>query len=164
MTSSESNALDPWFEQELVCPQDKSELTRTDDQLTCHQGHSYPIIYGVPVMLFIDEAATMPKAFASTLAGKLERTSASLLENLDQPVASPGGRRVVDPFVQHNITGICGKHFYRNLTYQLDGYPIPEKLDVPRAAEPEQEVLDIGCNWGRWSVAVAAPRGSDTRQ
>lgn len=41
---------------------------------------------------------------------------------------------------------------YKGLAGKLRRYPIPE-LRLPEA--PGQYLLDLGCNWGRWSVAAA---------
>lgn len=57
----------------------------------------------------------------------------------------------VDPFVQENIAATNG-NMYKGLSGKLSRYPIPE-LRLPEATG--QYLLDLGCNWGRWSVAAA---------
>ncbi|MEO7793282.1 MAG: class I SAM-dependent methyltransferase, partial [Thermoanaerobaculia bacterium] len=60
-------------------------------------------------------------------------------------------RRPVDPVVQMSVGKTCGR-LYDPLIGRLERYPIPE-LRLPRAQGAL--LLDIGCNWGRWSVAAA---------
>lgn len=55
MDGTEEQVLDPWFEQELVCPRDKSDLRNQGTELVCSNAHRYPIVQGVPVMLFVDD-------------------------------------------------------------------------------------------------------------
>jgi uncharacterized protein YbaR (Trm112 family) len=36
----------------LICPRDKSALNEaTSEKLICAQGHSYPVVAGIPVVL-----------------------------------------------------------------------------------------------------------------
>ena len=58
----------------------------------------------------------------------------------------------VDPFVQRVVQGTCG-NLYRRLVGRLPSYPIPNLPLLPRGAG--RQFLDIGCNWGRWSIAAA---------
>lgn len=57
----------------------------------------------------------------------------------------------IDPFVQSEIVRSCG-NLYRHLEGRLTRYPIPE-LPLPRGEG--SRLLDLGCNWGRWSIAAA---------
>jgi SAM-dependent methyltransferase len=47
---------------------------------------------------------------------------------------------------------------YRHLIGQLDRYPIPE---LPLPAGGGRRLIDVGCSWGRWSLA-AQKRGYET--
>ena len=57
----------------------------------------------------------------------------------------------VDPFVQERVSATCG-YLYRPLQHRLTRYPIPD-LRLPLGNG--SRLLDIGCNWGRWSIAAA---------
>ena len=57
----------------------------------------------------------------------------------------------IDPFVQERIPATNG-FLYQSLRFRLPRYPIPE-LRLPGGRG--KRLLDIGCNWGRWSIAAA---------
>lgn len=57
----------------------------------------------------------------------------------------------VDPVVSF-IIGATNGNLYNHLIGKLDEYPIPT-LRLP--AVKSSSLLDIGCNWGRWSIAAA---------
>ena len=62
-----------------------------------------------------------------------------------------GMREEVDPFVQERIP-YTNDFLYRPSQFRLTRYPIPElRLDPGDG----KRLLDIGCNWGRWSIAAA---------
>jgi 2-polyprenyl-3-methyl-5-hydroxy-6-metoxy-1,4-benzoquinol methylase len=57
----------------------------------------------------------------------------------------------IDPLVQR-IVGATNGNLYRYAIGKLRDYPIPElRLPVGRG----ERLLDVGCNWGRWSIAAA---------
>ena len=57
--------LDPWFLANLACPIDRARLTESGGELVCANGHHYPVVDGVPVMLRPDVPSTMVLADAS---------------------------------------------------------------------------------------------------
>jgi ubiquinone/menaquinone biosynthesis C-methylase UbiE len=57
----------------------------------------------------------------------------------------------VDAFVQGEIVHTCG-NLYFPLINNLSRYPIPE-FRLPQGAG--ERLLDVGCNWGRWTIAAA---------
>lgn len=61
------------------------------------------------------------------------------------------GRERVDPFVQAEVPYTSGQMYFA-IQNKLTRYPIPEIRLPPSAGE---HLLDIGCNWGRWSIAAA---------
>lgn len=63
---------------------------------------------------------------------------------------------VIDPVVQYMLRATCGI-LYGPLIGRLKSYPIPE-LRLPEGQG--RRLLDVGCNWGRWSLA-AARKGYD---
>lgn len=57
----------------------------------------------------------------------------------------------IDPFVQEAI-GATGGYLYEGLIGNLVEYPIPT-LRLPPG--DGRTFIDIGCSWGRWSIAAA---------
>jgi len=65
-------------------------------------------------------------------------------------LAQSGGS-AIDPVVQYLVGATCGRA-YRGAMGRLTEYPIPE-IPLPRSSGAL--LVDIGCSWGRWSVAAA---------
>jgi ubiquinone/menaquinone biosynthesis C-methylase UbiE len=57
----------------------------------------------------------------------------------------------VDEFVQSEVPYTSGQMYFA-VQNRLTRYPIPE-IRLP--ASDGDQLLDIGCNWGRWSIAAA---------
>ena len=128
--------------QELACPRDRAPLEPSGDTLRCEHGHEYPYVDGIPVMVVDDELApTQPGYWAS--AEQIERVRAA------EPPPVEG--ELVDPYVAELILGTHG-NLYKHLSAGMSRYPIP---DFPLQRGSGELLLDIGCNWGRWTVAAA---------
>jgi SAM-dependent methyltransferase len=114
---------------ELVCPRDHSALARNGDALACADGHRYPIVDDVPLLL----------------ADELEPTHRSCRQTLEDPVL-----RDMEPFIKWVVAATCG-NLYKHLIGTLPRYPIPE---IPLPPGDGKEFLEVGCNWGRWCVSA----------
>jgi SAM-dependent methyltransferase len=123
---------------DLVCPRDRSALRDG----ACEQGHEYPVVDGIPVLLLDEDEPT--------------HAACGRVEELPPPVEDG-----IDPFVQEVIGATCGR-LYEHLVADLAEYPIPE-LRLPPGAR--RTFLEVGSNWGRWCVAAArrgyVPTGID---
>lgn len=130
----------------ICCPRDFSNLESRGSELVCRQeGHSYPVIDGIPVLLTQDREPTNWNTPASIeLAVKIRSGQASL------PYSEWNGNGV-HPHVQHIIAS-TGGNLYKHAINRVKRYPIPE-LRLPSG--DGHVLLDIGCNWGRWSIAAA---------
>jgi SAM-dependent methyltransferase/uncharacterized protein YbaR (Trm112 family) len=127
---------------ELACPRDRSRLEARGEALVCEQGHDYPYVDGIPVLVVDDELEpTQPGYWAN--AEQIERVRAAE----PPPVEGDG----VDPYVADLILGTHG-NLYKHLSAGVSRYPIP---DFPLERGNGELLLDIGCNWGRWSIAAA---------
>jgi SAM-dependent methyltransferase/uncharacterized protein YbaR (Trm112 family) len=136
-------AVEVW--QELACPRDRTRLEPRGETLVCEQGHEFPYVDGIPVMVVDDELApTQPGYWAS--AEQVEQVRAAE----PPPVAGDA----VDPYVADLILGTHG-NLYKHLSAGMSRYPIP---DFPLQRGRGELLLDIGCNWGRWTIA-ASQRG-----
>jgi SAM-dependent methyltransferase/uncharacterized protein YbaR (Trm112 family) len=133
-------AVEIW--QELSCPRDHRALEPRGDSLVCEHGHEYPFVDGIPVMVVDDELQpTQPGYWAS--AEQIERVRS----NVPPPVEG----EQVDPYVAELILGTHG-NLYKHLSGGMTRYPIP---DFPLRPGNGELLLDIGCNWGRWTIAAA---------
>lgn len=153
--------IDRWFVDNLVCPIDKQPLRLDGDALVCGRNHRYPIVDGVPVMLVPDVEQTMDTATASLDRARsrlIDRRAPDLyLESLGiseaekqgvLELAQRGG--TIDPVVAHLIAATNGL-MYRHLIGTLDRYPLPE---LPLPPGEGRSLLDVGCSWGRWTLAA----------
>lgn len=143
MNPDQGTNFDPWFERELVCPRDKSDLRRDGYHLYCPRNHRYPIVEGVPIMLLDNVAQTAPDVVRRSLAAA----------GSDLPLETDAQGGPVDSYVQQAIVGTNG-NLYGRVAGKLPRYPIPE-IRLPPAREDARDLLDLGCNWGRWSIAAA---------
>lgn len=137
--------LHPWLEANLVCPRaDRSALSVASGQLICGEGHTYPIVDDVPIMLLDDAEQThevATRTFRSIEAGSVSNSSTV-------QTRPPGA---IHPLVQDLVQDTCGI-LYRPLIGKLTEYPIPAfRLPNGHGAT----LLDAGCHWGRWSIAAA---------
>lgn len=140
--------MDEWLKEHLVCPREHNSLELENNQLLCPAGDKYPVIDGIPIML-LEEVATMHGDCWKTF----EQVTSS--HNLPQFAGEVTDEKpTLDPYVQRMVAGTCGL-MYKSLIGKLDRYPIP-KLPLPPATG--QNLLDIGCGWGRWCIS-AAERG-----
>lgn len=159
--------IDPWFTANLACPVDHEPVSEAGDALACANGHRYPVVDGVPVMLRTDVPSTIVLAEASmrraegkgidARAPDLHLESLGISEDEKQGVLelarTPGA---IDPVVAYLVAATNGL-MYKHLIGRLAGYPIPE-LTLPDGRG--KRLIDVGCSWGRWSIA-AQRRGYD---
>ena len=130
----------------LACPVDKQHLAAGSGELSCPNGHRYPLVGGVPVLLRHDVADSHPYFDESRQAARAGGGAGEPAHSAE--VWTDG---VVDPFVQQEIVRTNGI-LYRNALGTLRRYPIPE---IPLPEGSNARLLDVGCNWGRWSLAAS---------
>lgn len=136
--------LASWVRERLVCPRDQSALSFTENRISCERGHVYPMVEGVPVLLVDDVAQTHGEATKALEVAWSENAA----ERVGITQMHEGG---INPHVQQLVASTCGL-LYRPVMGKLQRYPIPE-LRLP--AGENRTFLDIGCSWGRWSIAAA---------
>ena len=135
-------ALDIWLASLLSCPIDGSDLRVLDDDLECEQCHTFPVVDGVPVLLREDVPPTHPA---------IQKTLSEVRENRVDSLRLPQSADGIDPVVQIVVSATCGR-LYAPLVNTLERYPIPRSR-LP--AGDGKTLLDIGCNWGRWTFSAA---------
>jgi ubiquinone/menaquinone biosynthesis C-methylase UbiE len=124
-----------WFWPRLVCPIHRTKLEYSEKTLRCDGGHVFPVVDGIPVLMVPDGEPMYPP-FAEVPAG---------------PSVQASDPSAIDPFVQQNLVRTNGK-LYRALRGKLKRYPIPE---LPLPAGNGRTLLDVGSNWGRWTIAAS---------
>ena len=131
------NVIDPRLLDILRCPTSGLPLRIEGDDLISTDGsRHYPVVAGIPCL--------MPDSAEPTHAGY----RALVDENRKQRHACVTEEDVVS-FIQAMIVSTCGNLFRgTNLT---GVYPIP---DFPNVFGTDN-ILEVGCNWGRWSIAGA---------
>lgn len=132
----------------LVCPRDRLPLKGDKDALACAAGHIYPIYGGIPVFNLGEVGQTHPSAARALQAREI-------LADLARDDGTTPPLHELHPFVRSVLIGTCGP-LYAPIAQSIDHYPIPE---LPALAGGDgASFLEVGCNWGRWSIA-AAQRG-----
>jgi SAM-dependent methyltransferase/uncharacterized protein YbaR (Trm112 family) len=153
--------MDEWLRKNLICPRDHRPLQHGPNVLVCKSGHQYNIVDGIPIMLLAEVPHTLWVGNASLETPVTAQSQAAprfFLETLGIPVnervclsKEESSSSVVDPVVRYMIQATSG-NLYKPLLRTLPSYPVPE-LRLPEGKE--ELFLDIGCNWGRWSIAAA---------
>ena len=154
--------MDTWLRDRLVCPRDHGGLAERDDALICMHGHRYPVVDGVPVMLIDDVPQTFAAARASLeratqgtadgRAANLYLESVEISEDEKRGVIELASQHpAIDPVVSYLVAATNGL-MYRHLRGRLSTYPIPD-IDLPEGGG--RALLDVGCSWGRWTIAAA---------
>lgn len=125
----------------LACPLDHTNLQAQDGGLTCERGHAFAVEQGIPVLTDAARREAVP--------GNME------------PCRNPSQERSIDSFVTDWLVNTNGNLYWR-ARGKLQRYPIPQWPLLPNGG---LLVVDIGCSWGRWSIAAAragsSPVGMD---
>ena len=137
--------IDPWFEENLVCPIDKSKLTINNNNFVCstHQ-HKYEIYNNIPIML-VNEYIKSKNDFTIRSLKILKEK-----KYIDEYYNSNLKSDAIDGHVQ-NVVAATNSNFYKPAIGKLKKYPIPI---FPIINNQKNLLLDIGCGWGRWSFSA----------
>src|SRR5262245_7238020 len=135
--------MDSWLENNLVCPRDRQPLRVSAHEASCTNGHGYPIVQGIPVMLLDDVRQTQWVAEKSLEESRTStpETGAEANLHLETLGVSPEQREEIrrellqpgpiDPVVRYIVAHTCGK-LYDECVGRLHAYPIPE-LRLPES-------------------------------
>jgi len=115
----------------LACPLDQTPLENKGEYLRCRNGHQFALEGGIPVFSEHPRRELVPHN----------------MKACDRKRALPQ----IDPFVDDWIVNTNG-NLYWNVRGKLPRYPIPK---WPWVAGQGKTLLDIGCGWGRWTMASA---------
>jgi SAM-dependent methyltransferase/uncharacterized protein YbaR (Trm112 family) len=150
--------IDPCLLESLVCPRDHTPLRPDGHSLVCGEGHDYPTVNGVPVLLLDDVPQTMALVRTSLQQARSGEGAPYFVETVGLTAQERQGILTlaedcppVDPVVSYLI-GATNGYSYADLIGKLQEYPIPHlRLEEGKG----KRLLDIGCNWGRWCIAAA---------
>ena len=119
----------------LACPLDRSGLLLRGGTLVCEQGHSFAVEGGIPIFTDAVRRELVPK-------------------NMEAAPQANGQGGSIDAFVNDWLVNTNG-NLYKGARGRLTRYPIPEWPLAVASADEQPIAVDIGCSWGRWSVAAA---------
>lgn len=124
----------------LRCPNTGQRLQSDGDKLVTHDGNvTYPVISGIPLLFSHSASLTH-----SGLSGLMDE-NARIVSDPRNVFGSS-----TESFVTNMLVPTCGNLFHGSSV--VDDFPIAcFPIDFPKGL-----VLDIGCNWGRWSIGGAA--------
>ncbi len=128
----------------IVCPRDKQSLRSEGDSLVCPNQHRYRVVEGIPILLVSEAQQTHIEGDRALLVAEGDLSHAPLLKFNLAPDE-------IDPFVRDTI-GATNGGLYGHLVGKLAAYPIPDLRIPPSDGDT---FLEIGCSWGRWSIAAA---------
>ena len=159
--SYRQNQPDRGLYEKLICPKHRSRLSVVEGSLYCQENCGFPIIEGIPVLLLEDFPQTLGVAVDSLREAKLnnhedpffiETLGISCAEKFLLRERVRNGNFSIDPVVALLVGATNGIAYKGNIN-NIDSMPIPNiRLEN---SMPGQILLDIGCNWGRWSIAAA---------
>jgi ubiquinone/menaquinone biosynthesis C-methylase UbiE len=115
----------------LACPADQTNLRVHNSGLICDRGHQFAVENGIPVLAQAVRREPVP-------------------HNMEpSPQQQPDSS--IDAFVSDWLVNTNG-NLYRKARGSLRRYPIPR---WPLSRGTGQLLADVGCGWGRWSIAAA---------
>jgi 2-polyprenyl-3-methyl-5-hydroxy-6-metoxy-1,4-benzoquinol methylase len=129
--TGQSCSLDNRLLQLLACPWDHSPLEYRQGKLICAHNHQFQVEEGIPVLNKNPRRELVP--------GNM------------RPCQYQSENTPVDPFVNDWIVNTNG-NLYWSSRGKLPRYPIPQ---WPLPPGDGKTVVDVGCSWGRWSIAAA---------
>jgi 2-polyprenyl-3-methyl-5-hydroxy-6-metoxy-1,4-benzoquinol methylase/uncharacterized protein YbaR (Trm112 family) len=163
----ESDMIDPILLSLLADPVDKSKLQVVGAELVSPAGRRYPIVDGVPVLLVqgidqtigvANETLRLAKGGGGTADPLWLQTTGmgdSKIAELRSRLQTENFDGQIDPVVSY-LVGATNGNLYEHLAGKLQNYPIPSfPMPVEKASQKTLQLVDIGCSWGRWSIAAA---------
>ena len=149
----------------LVCPLDKHPLVEQHPYLVCSNNHKYPVVNDIPVMLTNENCPTLwvsnkSLESANNFVLKQDLSDHFFIETLglsaeernflEENIKNKTLTRKLEIIVSY-LLGATSGNMYKGMECDLNQLPLP-KLPLVKGSGL---FLDIGCNWGRWSIAAS---------
>jgi len=145
-----------------VNPKTKGILISNKMAYESQEGDQYPVIDAIPIFILDTPNQTMDLAHKSLLYGKkllTDEIPGIYLSSIGVSDEEKAGilnlwhksNNAVDPVVTFLI-GATNGIGYKSLIGKLQTYPVP---DLPLPTTTKESFLDLGCSWGRWSIAAS---------
>ncbi len=162
--TSSQKPIDPRLMDIMECPRchSKLEINIAAAQLSCKLGHEYPVVNGVPVFLLPEKAQTIGIAKYSYEAAQSNKRDALYVDTLGLSACEKAGIEKqyaedhegngIDPAISYLIGATSGFGYVKLIGKLTGEYPIPQ---IPISQGTGKLLLDLGCNWGRWSISAA---------
>ena len=132
----------------LACPHDHTKVRVENGALVCERAHQFPFENGIPIFAENPRREPIP-------------LNMEPCPHPDEGARAAARGEPIDPFVNDWIVNTNGNLYWR-VRGRLPRYPIP---DWTFGAGKGRVMVEIGCSWGRWSIAAAraglAPVGTD---
>jgi 2-polyprenyl-3-methyl-5-hydroxy-6-metoxy-1,4-benzoquinol methylase/uncharacterized protein YbaR (Trm112 family) len=148
-----------WLRDCLVDPVERQPLAIAADRLVAKNGVAYPIVEGIPVLLRADLPPTHRGAARTVKLAEMARNglpielvaAVNLREDLKAQIRREvaAGNDAAEAVIRR-LMPLSNGFGYRDLM-PGDKIPIPQ---FPGRGNGES-LLDIGCSWGRWTIAAA---------
>lgn len=157
-----SNRVEPDLLERICCPSSHSELTQRGNYLVSESGHKYPVVRGVPVLLSprpgysigitalsLDTAESHARGKYS---GQFIETIAVTPKERAELESEFSGHPGILPWraVAAKLAAATNGRAFKG--WQRTAPPIP-KIPIPQG--DGGTLLDVGCSWGRWTIAAA---------
>jgi|688.fasta_scaffold443470_2 SAM-dependent methyltransferase len=165
--------INNWLLNNLVCPISKLPLVKKKNYFLSKNGEMYPVVNNIPIMIPLTKKPNHFSAYKSLYFSKKFKSNEDKknqyfietlgisklqkklvykkLENLNNNKESDLKKNIA--IVAGLVAGTNGIA-YKTSVGNLDELPIPI---VPKKINKDlvKPTLDIGCNWGRWSIACS---------
>jgi 2-polyprenyl-3-methyl-5-hydroxy-6-metoxy-1,4-benzoquinol methylase/uncharacterized protein YbaR (Trm112 family) len=156
--------MDDFLLDRIVDPIQKAPLRYAGNGLHSTQGHSYPIVDDIPIMLVdgIPHTISMAENTLKAVHARSEDGSLYLettgmgqqkIGELRSRLSDTSYEAPIDPVINYLIGATSGL-LYEQGVGKFGCYPIPD-IRLSTVDDGAQSILDIGCGWGRWSISAA---------
>jgi SAM-dependent methyltransferase len=150
--------LNSWLDF-LVDPVARRPLRRIGGELVADNGVVYPIVDGIPVLLRKDAAHTLDWSFHTDALVRRVRDG-EVIDVVSAAVPSVQEREQVEREIAMGLDpaeAVIRRYIWYTSGNAYRDRPLSCPIPIPRFPQSGDGdlLLDIGCNWGRWTIAAS---------